>query len=530
MGTISCIRIPQGQSTLHILAFTGQPTAGGITGAEFRIEVTNPAGYFFSYATPSGGFVVGNPLDLTPKDPNDPAGTTVLFTTCQPSTPPRMSGDRINLGTLSVYNSSGAPTDFIVTKKIPPDNPGMPYPRFFLCDAPFNTPVSMSMSEGADIAARSSMNSVRCEPRPGAPMRLTATLQPTEPQSVRLEWQRPIQGHPVAYNVYRELNFPSLQLVTPQPVTGTIFVDTPASSHCYRVAAIDSIGREGPVSNGACELAFGTETLHLDTRESPNDGAAGPVSSGQILDSRYQYLITVQGTFSLWPPSDWTAGTTVLCGMPEQAPQNASPNTVNGWVGADAEENFSVPLVAGGNCSDLPSLGYPPDHGRFMIDLGGGPAGVEPLGGTPDGFGPEHRYVYLVRGQDDYARFSLVDSVTSDNYGFLNVAIRFVDPTDAVTPVASRTRIAVLPNIPDPFNPSTTIRFLLPRATWVTVAILDVRGHVLRELFGGPRSMGYHSVLWDGRLANGTRASSGVYFARVSSPDGHASEKLILLK
>jgi hypothetical protein len=50
-------------------------SAAGITGVEFRIEVSNPAGWTFTYSPPAGAAVVmGDPMDRNPSDPDDGSG------------------------------------------------------------------------------------------------------------------------------------------------------------------------------------------------------------------------------------------------------------------------------------------------------------------------------------------------------------------------------------------------------------------------------------------------------------------------
>ena len=59
------------------------------------------------------------------------------------------------------------------------------------------------------------------------------------------------------------------------------------------------------------------------------------------------------------------------------------------------------------------------------------------------------------------------------------------------------------------------LRFTLPRAATVTLAIYDPAGRRVRELFVGSASAGTHRVRWDGRGRDGRPAASGVYFARL---------------
>jgi hypothetical protein len=83
---------------------------------------------------------------------------------------------------------------------------------------------------------------------------------------------------------------------------------------------------------------------------------------------------------------------------------------------------------------------------------------------------------------------------------------------------------------PNPFNPSTTIRYTLPSHGRVTVAIYDARGALVATLVDGAREAGAYTERWDGRDNTGRVASSGVYFARVGHPSGTRAYKMMLLK
>jgi len=85
-------------------------------------------------------------------------------------------------------------------------------------------------------------------------------------------------------------------------------------------------------------------------------------------------------------------------------------------------------------------------------------------------------------------------------------------------------------NYPNPFNPATTIRFALPRATDVRLVVYDLQGREVRTLVAGMQTPGYKTVIWDGRLANGRAAPSGIYIARLMTTEYTSSIKLVLLR
>jgi hypothetical protein len=90
--------------------------------------------------------------------------------------------------------------------------------------------------------------------------------------------------------------------------------------------------------------------------------------------------------------------------------------------------------------------------------------------------------------------------------------------------------VELLQNNPNPFNPSTTISYLLPQAETVRLVVYDVRGREVAILADGPRPAGRHDIRWDGRNRSGEPVSSGVYYYRLQTADGNQVRNMILLK
>ncbi|MGD8395799.1 MAG: FlgD immunoglobulin-like domain containing protein [Candidatus Eiseniibacteriota bacterium] len=84
---------------------------------------------------------------------------------------------------------------------------------------------------------------------------------------------------------------------------------------------------------------------------------------------------------------------------------------------------------------------------------------------------------------------------------------------------------------PNPFNPSTTVFFTLPRAMPVALRIYDAQGRVVRRLLGGePRAAGRAHIAWDGRDDGGERVASGAYFYRLEAGDRVRTRKLTMVR
>lgn len=85
-------------------------------------------------------------------------------------------------------------------------------------------------------------------------------------------------------------------------------------------------------------------------------------------------------------------------------------------------------------------------------------------------------------------------------------------------------------NFPNPFNPSTTIKYQLPRAEHVSLKVYNAAGQLVRTLVEGQVDAGYHDVVWDSRNENGETVSSGVYFYRFNAGEYNNTVKMMLLK
>jgi len=86
-------------------------------------------------------------------------------------------------------------------------------------------------------------------------------------------------------------------------------------------------------------------------------------------------------------------------------------------------------------------------------------------------------------------------------------------------------------NYPNPFNPSTEIKYELPEAAQITLQIYNVLGEEITTLVSGREQAGYHSVTWDGTNGYGQMVSSGVYYCVLRTESGiMKSLKMLLIK
>lgn len=147
---------------------------------------------------------------------------------------------------------------------------------------------------------------------------------------------------------------------------------------------------------------------------------------------------------------------------------------------------------------------------------------VSATGGTPS----------LLTGNPDYGDY---DPCYSKNGKYIAYA-RFTSASLPKSNSNSKETISVnknsLPteyvleqNFPNPFNPSTIIRYALPENSNVSLIIYDILGREIAVLVNGEVGAGYHQVLFDG-----SKLSSGIYFCKLTSGNFTRINKMLLMK
>jgi hypothetical protein len=89
--------------------------------------------------------------------------------------------------------------------------------------------------------------------------------------------------------------------------------------------------------------------------------------------------------------------------------------------------------------------------------------------------------------------------------------------------IPSETRL--LPNYPNPFNPTTKIKFVISRGSPVILRVFDIVGKEISTLVDQTLQAGIYAITWDA-----ARMPSGVYYCRLTTPSTTQTIKLLLLK
>jgi len=83
---------------------------------------------------------------------------------------------------------------------------------------------------------------------------------------------------------------------------------------------------------------------------------------------------------------------------------------------------------------------------------------------------------------------------------------------------------------PNPFNPETTINFVLPSDGDISLTIYNIRGQRVKTLINNYMVRGQHSVVWDSRNDQGRTLGSGIYFYILETNSGREVRRMLLMK
>jgi len=106
----------------------------------------------------------------------------------------------------------------------------------------------------------------------------------------------------------------------------------------------------------------------------------------------------------------------------------------------------------------------------------------------------------------------------------------FITGVDEKTTASLPKEFKLYNNYPNPFNPSTKIKFSLVESSYIEVKIFDMLGRLVRTLTSGEFSAGNYELEWNGKNSKGNQVNSGVYFCQLRSNRKSQIIKMNLLK
>jgi hypothetical protein len=89
---------------------------------------------------------------------------------------------------------------------------------------------------------------------------------------------------------------------------------------------------------------------------------------------------------------------------------------------------------------------------------------------------------------------------------------------------------ALYQNVPNPFNPSTTIKFDLPCGASVKLCVFNAKGELVSTIVDRHMTEGHKEVTWAGKSDQGNAMASGIYFYRLVAGDFIQTKKMVLLR
>ncbi len=250
-------------------------------------------------------------------------------------------------------------------------------------------------------------------------------------------------------------------------------------------------------SNGARHLyTLGGPRLGLLPIDTELDGQPSPLADGDDLGNTDDE----DGiTFSPMIPGEYSSFT-ALAGMGGRLDAWIDFNADGDWNDAGEQVATNQPIVTGSNVI----LFFVPEdaeneihtYARFRISTGGG---LPCFGPAIDGE-VEDYHVHVEGGSTD------VDDAVPGSFGLEQ-------------------------NMPNPFNPTTTISYDIPAGGGhVVMEIFDAQGRKVRTLLDKQTGPGRHSVVWYGRDQKGNSVPSGIYFYRLSTENYEKTRKMMLLQ
>ena len=85
-------------------------------------------------------------------------------------------------------------------------------------------------------------------------------------------------------------------------------------------------------------------------------------------------------------------------------------------------------------------------------------------------------------------------------------------------------------NFPNPFNPTTSIKYDLPKDALVSLMIFDITGREIRHLVNETQNAGFKAIMWDGTNNYGHQVGTGMYLYQIKAGAFVQTRKMILMK
>ena len=118
---------------------------------------------------------------------------------------------------------------------------------------------------------------------------------------------------------------------------------------------------------------------------------------------------------------------------------------------------------------------------------------------------------------------------------FLDAVVTYVNPTSISENIISPDEFFLYQNSPNPFNPTTIIKYQIPKDGFVTLKIFDIVGNEVATLVNQEEAAGTYEIKFDAsqlsnRISSRAGYASGVYFYKIRAGEFSDTKKMLLIK
>ncbi len=289
--------------------------------------------------------------------------------------------------------------------------------------------------------------------------------------------------------------------------------------YCYSTGSVTYAGGTNPTTSGFVASEFGTTTYTANffdetTSGQTSAGVAGSATAKTTAAMKTQSTFTGWDFSTIWqiigtnyPDLRNNSNSALPVELTSFSAVILNENTVNlNWQTATEVNNYGFEIQRAINNEQLKNINWK----KINFIAGAGNSNTshnysftdKPTGGTS--------YSYRLKQIDVDGKFEYSNILT--------VTVNMPNSPE------------LMQNSPNPFNPSTTIKYYIPQTEDVKITIFDMLGREVNTLINEQTSAGYHIAFWNGRENNGSAAASGVYLYRLQAGSFIETKKMSLLK
>jgi hypothetical protein len=162
------------------------------------------------------------------------------------------------------------------------------------------------------------------------------------------------------------------------------------------------------------------------------------------------------------------------------------------------------------------------------------PQGFQYISGAADVLAPTvwTEYIYDLSAYDGQDVYIAIRCNSDNAFIFYvdNFSVHTEGGSDSQDITAPVLVTALKGNYPNPFNPTTTIRYSTKEAGPVALEIYNVKGQLVKKLVNEDKAPGEHTVIWNGTDLNNRPVSTGVYFYKMHAGKYSSTRKMIMMK